>query len=165
MVWGGDLGTGCGSFVHRVVVVVVCGCAKVCEPRPSHGPVGVCERSEQYSRSGIYYIILRRAFFFLLIAHTMAVTQEQLQAVFADFDADGSGRISIKELYKAMHQAGKKVGIKEVSAMLKEIDENHDGQVRRHYVSVARLPRSHNAEHAAPRGACSCSLPQCACTR
>ena len=54
---------------------------------------------------------------------------EVLREVFASFDADGGGSIDEEELGVAMKALGAPVSATELSALVKEIDEDGNGEI------------------------------------
>ena len=59
----------------------------------------------------------------------MAPSDAELKAIFASFDADGSGRIDLDELTAALAKGGKKMSRSEVENIVKLVDKNNDGEV------------------------------------
>ena len=58
----------------------------------------------------------------------MAPTDAQLKKIFAEYDLDGSGKISIEELNAALSRSGKRMSKAEVANMVKLMDKNNDGE-------------------------------------
>lgn len=49
--------------------------------------------------------------------------------IFAEFDADGSGKINASELMLALQKGGKKVTEEEVSDIIRKVDTDEDGEI------------------------------------
>jgi len=56
------------------------------------------------------------------------VTKEKLEAAFKMFDKDGSGLISTDEIRQVL-SFGKQLDDQAVSAIIKQVDENGDGEI------------------------------------
>jgi len=56
--------------------------------------------------------------------------EEEFKAIFRSIDVDGSGSVSPQELANLMRTLNLNVSEREVRALVKEIDENGDGNVR-----------------------------------
>jgi len=54
---------------------------------------------------------------------------DQLKAIFTEFDTSGDGFIDVGELQAALGKAGKEVSLEEAEGILKRVDANSDGQI------------------------------------
>jgi hypothetical protein len=70
----------------------------------------------------------------------MAPSDAELKAIFASFDADGSGRIDLDELTAALAKGGKKMSRSEVENIVKLVDKNNDGEVSARWNSLRPPP-------------------------
>jgi len=59
----------------------------------------------------------------------MAATIEELRAMFAELDRDGTGTITADEFKKAMHALGGVLDPEAINKMMASVDDNHDGCV------------------------------------
>lgn len=55
--------------------------------------------------------------------------QEELRRAFNEFDVDGDGHISPEELNRVMESIGEKLTADEIKVIIKEVDNNDDGQI------------------------------------
>ena len=60
---------------------------------------------------------------------SQSLGEEQLLAIFEEFDTSGDGFIDVGELQAALGKAGKDVSLEEAGGILKRVDANNDGQI------------------------------------
>ena len=60
---------------------------------------------------------------------SQSLREEQLLAIFEEFDTSGDGFIDVGELQAALGKAGKEVSLEEAGGILKRVDANNDGQI------------------------------------
>lgn len=61
--------------------------------------------------------------------HDGCETEEEIRESFSIFDKDGNGYISSSELRHVMANLGEKLTDEEIDDMIREVDENGDGQI------------------------------------
>ena len=57
------------------------------------------------------------------------MNDEQIEAIFKEFDTSGDGFIDFDELVAALGKAGKANSKEEVEEIIKKVDANNDGQI------------------------------------
>ena len=65
----------------------------------------------------------------MFVLREMAPSEAQLLTIFSKFDTDGSGKIDMAELQKALESGGKKVSQEELMKIVELVDKDNDGEI------------------------------------
>ncbi|KAF8601253.1 EF-hand [Ceratobasidium sp. AG-I] len=76
---------------------------------------------------------------------TVAQAEDELKAVFGQFDLDGSGLIEKAEMKAVLNKLGDKLSDEQIQLIIREVDTDGDGKVNfQEFNKVATLSPSHN---------------------